>query len=166
MSLKGNMGHLEACAAAAGLASLLGTALLAGAVALNAQLQRLGLGCRRKILIVGGEAGMGVIRVQDRVACHRLNAHLVSLLSSHQRDMAFQLPAEVVGRGRAGGRHELRHGSAAGVETGGRLSSFGFSGTIAHSFGGRFARTSREERGMRRTLLLRMDSLFRSQSST
>ena len=75
---------------------------------------------------------MGVIRVQDRVASHRLNAHLVSLLSSHRRAMAFQLPAEVVGRGRAVGQEELRRGSAAGVEAGGRLSSFGFSGTITH----------------------------------
>ena len=39
-SLKANMGHLEACAAAAGLASLLATPLLLGAVPTNAQLRR------------------------------------------------------------------------------------------------------------------------------
>lgn len=38
-SLKANMGHLEACAAAAGLASLLVTPLLAGLVPTNAQLR-------------------------------------------------------------------------------------------------------------------------------
>ena len=47
-SLKANMGHLEACAAAAGLASLLATPLLAGVVPSNAQLRLLvsrGGGC-------------------------------------------------------------------------------------------------------------------------
>ena len=39
-SLKANMGHLEACAAAAGLMSLLGTPLVAGVVPTNAQLLR------------------------------------------------------------------------------------------------------------------------------
>ena len=39
-SLKGNMGHLEACAAAAGLASVVVTALGAGLMATNAQLRR------------------------------------------------------------------------------------------------------------------------------
>lgn len=39
-SLKANMGHLEACAAAAGLASLLVTPLLAGLVPTNAQLRQ------------------------------------------------------------------------------------------------------------------------------
>ena len=39
-SLKANMGHLEACAAAAGLASLLATPVVAGVVAVNAQLRR------------------------------------------------------------------------------------------------------------------------------
>ena len=38
-SLKANMGHLEACAAAAGLASLVVTPLLAGLVSANAQLR-------------------------------------------------------------------------------------------------------------------------------
>ena len=40
-SLKSNMGHLEAAAAAAGLASLVAGPLLAGVVAVNAQLRRL-----------------------------------------------------------------------------------------------------------------------------
>ena len=44
-SLKANMGHLEACAAAGGLASLVVTALTAGVVATNAQLRRFGA-CR------------------------------------------------------------------------------------------------------------------------
>ena len=40
-SLKSNMGHLEAAAAAAGLSSLIVGPLLAGTVAVNAQLRRL-----------------------------------------------------------------------------------------------------------------------------
>ena len=40
-SLKSNLGHLEAAAAAAGLSSLVAGALLAGTVAVNAQLRRL-----------------------------------------------------------------------------------------------------------------------------
>ena len=40
MSLKSNIGHLEACAAAAGLASLLIMSLDASVVAVNAQLVR------------------------------------------------------------------------------------------------------------------------------
>ena len=39
-SLKSNMGHLEAAAAAAGLASLVAGPLLAGVIAVNAQLRR------------------------------------------------------------------------------------------------------------------------------
>ena len=39
-SLKSNLGHLEAAAAAAGLASLVAGPLLADAVAVNAQLRR------------------------------------------------------------------------------------------------------------------------------
>ena len=39
-SLKSNMGHLEAAAAAAGLSSLVAGPLLAGVVAVNAQLHR------------------------------------------------------------------------------------------------------------------------------
>ena len=39
-SLKSNMGHLEAAAAAAGLSSLIVGPLLAGVVAVNAQLRR------------------------------------------------------------------------------------------------------------------------------
>ena len=39
-SLKSNLGHLEAAAAAAGLASLVAGPLLARAVAVNAQLRR------------------------------------------------------------------------------------------------------------------------------
>ena len=39
-SLKSNLGHLEAAAAAAGLASLVAGPLLANAVAVNAQLRR------------------------------------------------------------------------------------------------------------------------------
>ena len=39
-SLKSNMGHLEAAAVAAGLSSLVAGPLLAGVVAVNAQLRR------------------------------------------------------------------------------------------------------------------------------
>lgn len=39
-SLKSNMGHLEACAAAAGLISLVATPLMAGTVSANAQVRR------------------------------------------------------------------------------------------------------------------------------
>ena len=47
-SLKANMGHLEACAAAAGLASLVVTALGAGLMAPNAQLRQSALNKRRE----------------------------------------------------------------------------------------------------------------------
>ena len=40
-SLKSNLGHLEAAAAAAGLSSLVAGPLLAGIAAVNAQLRRL-----------------------------------------------------------------------------------------------------------------------------
>jgi hypothetical protein len=43
-SLKANLGHLEAAAAAAGLSSLIVGPLLAGAVAINAQLRGYVLG--------------------------------------------------------------------------------------------------------------------------
>jgi acyl transferase domain-containing protein len=85
-SLKSNMGHLEAAAAAAGLASLITGPLLAGAIPLNAQLRG-------------------------------LNAHLSSILSSR----SFLLPVEVLPC--------RMHGDAPSTA---RLSSFGFSGTIAH----------------------------------
>ena len=46
-SLKSNLGHLEAAAAAAGLASLVAGPLLAGVVAVNAQLRRSTLACSK-----------------------------------------------------------------------------------------------------------------------
>ena len=48
-SLKANMGHLEACAAAAGLASLVVTALGAGLMATNAQLRQSALNKCREV---------------------------------------------------------------------------------------------------------------------
>jgi len=51
---------------------------------------------------------------------HRLNVHLVSLLASCDAG-AFQMPREVIGRT-----------VSASTNLSGRLSSFGFSGTIAH----------------------------------
>ena len=100
-SLKSNMGHLEAAAAAAGLASLVAEPLLAGLVAVNAQLRR--LVCNAS---------------QMKQACltRRLNAHLASIASSG----SFRMPGEVLPRG----------GDA---KVASRLSSFGFSGTIAHA---------------------------------
>ena len=84
------MGHLEACAAAAGLAALLVLPIVHYSVSTNAQLRR-------------------------------LNAHLSSLVSS--REALFRLPVDVVGRCC---NIVLERSSP------GRLSSFGFSGTIAH----------------------------------
>ena len=85
------MGHLEACAGAAGLASLLVLPLVQNSVSTNAQLRR-------------------------------LNAHLSSLVSS--REALFRMPVEVVGRCCDVASERL---------SAGRLSSFGFSGTIAHA---------------------------------
>ena len=58
----------------------------------------------------------------------RLNAHVVSLLSS-EGTKAFQKPVEVVGRASSGfvESHEVLSAPLSG-----RLSSFGFSGTITH----------------------------------
>ena len=65
----------------------------------------------------------------------RLNAHVASLLRSCRGAAAFQMPAEVVGRAllMSFDSHEAHSAHLTG-----RLSSFGFSGTIAHglfSFG-------------------------------
>ena len=51
---------------------------------------------------------------------HRLNVHLVSLLASRDAG-TFQMPREVIGRA-----------ISTSSNLSGRLSSFGFSGTIAH----------------------------------
>ena len=103
-SLKSNLGHLEAAAAAAGLASLVAGPLLAGAVAVNAQLRRSTRACLK------GEAR------ETRCIARRLNAHLASIASSG----SFRMPGEVL----------PRCGDATAAA---RLSSFGFSGTIAHA---------------------------------
>ena len=84
------MGHSEANAAAAGLASLLLLPLVQNSVSTNAQLRR-------------------------------LNAHLSSLVSS--REALFRMPVEVVGRCCNG---------ASERSSPGRISSFGYSGTITH----------------------------------
>ena len=115
-SLKANMGHLEACAAAAGLASLLATPLLAGLVPTNAQLRRFGM------TTLGLQRG-------ESTPC-RLNAHVVSLLRSYQGAAAFQMPVGGVGRVSSGCFVESCEAPSAPLS--GRLSSFGFSGTIAH----------------------------------
>ena len=49
-SLKANMGHLEAAAAAAGLSSLVVTSLFKALVPVNAQLRRFGLDIPHAIL--------------------------------------------------------------------------------------------------------------------
>ena len=100
-SLKSNLGHLEAAAAAAGLSSLVAGPLLASVVAVNAQLRRLvfELACRKKRAPI----------------LDRLNAHLASIASVG----SFRMPGEV-----------LPHGGDTTAPS--RLSSFGFSGTIAH----------------------------------
>ena len=59
----------------------------------------------------------------------RLNAHVVSLLRSYQGAVAFQMPVAVVGRVSSG---FVESHEALSVPLSGRLSSFGFSGTIAH----------------------------------
>ena len=117
-SLKSNVGHLEAAAAAAGLASLVVAPLSAGVVAVNAQLRG---SCPR----VFCRAFPLFSRLRRP---RRLNAHLSSLVSSG----SFQMPVEVLPRATSGGGES-------------RLSSFGFSGTIAHgAFGARgSAKTAR-----------------------
>ena len=62
-SLKANMGHLEACAAAAGLASLVVTALGAGLMATNAQLRRSSKSnnCGEWRVFWGVSAGGGIV---------------------------------------------------------------------------------------------------------
>lgn len=95
------MGHLEACAASAGLASVIVTPLSAGFVAPNAQMRQ-------------------------------LNAHLASLLSSSSAAGLFRMSVAADGcmpsvKLCAGG---ISHVTQSPCD---RLSSFGFSGTIAHS---------------------------------
>ena len=82
-SLKANMGHLEACAAAAGLASLLATPVVAGVVAVNAQLRRSAF----MIFISTYARQLVKLELVPECGCEcvcscRLNAHVVSLLSS------------------------------------------------------------------------------------
>ena len=103
-SLKSNLGHLEAAAAAAGLASLIVGPLLAGVVAINAQLR--------------GYVFIFVFIIILIPLILRLNVHLSSIVSSKP----FQMPVEVLPRT---GENNLDDRSS-------RLSSFGFSGTIAH----------------------------------
>jgi len=102
-SLKSNLGHLEAAAAAAGLSSLIVGPLLAGAVAINAQLR--------------GYV-FSSLYYNSIFYIFRLNVHLSSIVASKP----FQMPVEVVSR-------VSNSVEDAGVS---RLSSFGFSGTIAH----------------------------------
>ena len=78
-SLKSNLGHLEAAAAAAGLSSLIVGPLLAGAVAINAQL-------RGYVITLGNYSHDALIL--------RLNVHLSSIVASKP----FQMPVEVVPR--------------------------------------------------------------------
>ena len=78
-SLKSNLGHLEAAAAAAGLSSLIVGPLLAGAIAINAQLR-----------------GYVFISVFIIIHCHnlRLNVHLSSIVASKP----FHMPVEMLPR--------------------------------------------------------------------
>ena len=99
-SLKSNLGHLEAAAAAAGLSSLIVGPLLAGAIAINAQLR----GC---VFIC--------VYCNPDTHIFRLNVHLSSIVASKP----FYLPVDLLPR-------------ATSTSQMSRLSSFGFSGTIAH----------------------------------
>ena len=121
------MGHLEAAAAAAGLSSLVAGPLLAGVVAVNAQLRRL---------------VCDASQMKQVCLTRRLNAHLASIASSG----SFRMPAEVLPRG-------------IDATVASRLSSFGFSGTIAH---GAFAFED-ATRAMRYSRLF--TSLFRRNST-
>ena len=56
---------------------------------------------------------------------HRLNVHIMSLLSSASDTGLFKLLLETTGRG-------ARESFSSGRSQPGRLSSFGFSGTITH----------------------------------
>ena len=78
-SLKSNLGHLEAAAAAAGLSSLIVGPLLAGAVAINAQLRGYVFIC---------------VHCNPDTLIFRLNVHLSSIVSSKP----FQMPVEVLPR--------------------------------------------------------------------
>ena len=108
-SLKANLGHLEACAAAAGMASLLATPLKASLVAANAQLRR-------------------------------LNVHLLALGLAGR----LSLPTSVMSC----------------ALTGHRLSSFGFSGTIAHGLIGASSNITESHSAFE------CNSSFRSEAST
>lgn len=78
-SLKSNLGHLEAAAAAAGLSSLIMGPLLAGVVAVNAQLR--------------GYVFFFVFTI-ILMSFLRLNVHLSSIVASKP----FQMPVEVLPR--------------------------------------------------------------------
>ena len=94
---------------------------------------------RSSSLICGGLRGASKRR---NVVARRLNAHLSSIVSS--RRSSFRMPVEVVARA---GRSDVMGGLDQGTS---RLSSFGFSGTIAH---GAFASptTSYNEGGAERS---------------
>ena len=120
------MGHLEASAAAAGLASLLETPVLAGVVAVNSQLLRL---YSARPSSVHAHAGFNCPPPPSWCYARRLNAHVVSLLDFSRGPGMFWMPTEVIGRSQcvcddAGGCQVQMQS--------GRLSSFGFSGTITH----------------------------------
>ena len=100
------MGHLEAAAAAAGLSSLAATSLFEALVPVNAKLRRSARGGMNKT-------------IHNLLMCFRLNAHLSSIASASP----FRMPVE------AAARVESRDESSLSTS---RLSSFGFSGTIAH----------------------------------
>ena len=78
-SLKSNLGHLEAAAAAAGLSSLIMGPLLAGVVAVNAQLR--------------GYVFFFVFTI-ILMSFLRLNVHLSSIVASKP----FQMPVEMLPR--------------------------------------------------------------------
>ena len=81
-SLKSNVGHMEACAAAAGLASLSLAALGTSTVVGNARLIR----------FVVSAYQVRLVGTHDHWT-HRLNAHLSSMVLS-----SFEMPAEVAAR--------------------------------------------------------------------
>jgi len=138
-SLKSNTGHLEASAAAAGLASLVLVPLGVAVAAANAQLHR----CFLHVLVDPKNPFHG--------GYFRLNAHLLSIVSP--RSSHFWVPVELAARWTCCLVSEI---GPEGLLPG-RLSSFGFSGTIAHGAFSSPTSTPRRRIGA----LVKVDSQYR-----
>lgn len=101
-SIKSNVGHLEASAAAAGLVPLALMALGMSLMSANAQLKR----C------------IHCLPLSSKFVGSRLNMHIFAIIKLVPQ--YFELPVSLTAR-------------ATGYSWPGRLSSFGFSGTVAHA---------------------------------